>query len=362
MIENRKPLVSVLVPLYNQEKYFGTCMRSICKQTYNNLEIVIVNDGSTDCSPLMAHDWAARDVRVKIIDKQNEGLAFARRDGLLAATGEYVTFLDSDDTLPKRAIEAMVNCAQNTGVDLVQGSFDKNLGFLKRKKADKRYSFPFNQVISQPELFEKYYVGFFSNRIFPIQVCMKLYRKSVLDKAYKDTELFSSDILFMGEDLHFNMKLFPYLNSMYRIDKPVYNYRYGGGTFGFNKNFPQLFILSDKRLRLLDEYNYAEGYKPLYDEYVACLYYHASQLIHYKKTKKEDVIDFFRHEMEVRELIPRLVDYYTINGIRDKAVESLCSHDFDAMYDYAYDNANRLFRSIKYMLFKFVMKTFSLFS
>lgn len=357
-----QPLVSLLVPLYNQEKYFGACMRSINKQTYKKLEIIIVNDGSTDRSPKMAHDWATRDPRVTVIDKQNEGLAYARKDGLLAATGDYVTFLDSDDTLTPCSIEMMLKCAIDTGADLVQGSFDKIMGFLKRRKVDKIFNFPTNQVISQPELFEKYYVGFFSNKVFPVMVWGKLYRKSVLDRAYQETELYSPRIPFMGEDQYFNVKLFPYLNSMCRIDTTVYNYRYGGGTFGFNKNFPQLFLLSEIRLELLDKYNYIQGYKPLFDEYIVCLYYHAAQMIYYNKSKKDDVIDFFKHEIQNRGLVSRLVNYYSKEENQSESVRLFMSKDYDAMYNHANEEANQIFGSLKSRMMRVLIKQLSRFS
>lgn len=108
-----QPLVSILIPLYNQERYFKACIRSVERQTYKNLEIIVVNDGSTDRSPQMAHDWAARDSRVKVIDKQNEGTSYARRDGYLHSTGKYITFVDNDDLLPKDAVELMVDCIKS---------------------------------------------------------------------------------------------------------------------------------------------------------------------------------------------------------------------------------------------------------
>lgn len=354
-----QPLVSIIVPLYNQEKYIGACLRSVCRQTYKNLEIIVINDGSTDSSPRMAHNWAAKDERISVIDKQNQGVSLARRDGLLAAKGDYVTFLDSDDTLKRCSIDIMVKSAQRTGADLVQCSYDKRVGFIKRRKADKNYMFPVNQVISQPELFERYYVGFYSNKVFPIMMWGKLYRKRVLDDAFHKTDLFSSEVNLMGEDLYFNMKLFPYLSSMYRTDESVYNYRYGGGTYGFNKNFPQLFILSDRRLNLLDEYNYIDGYRPLYEEYIACLYYHASQLIHYKKAQKKDVISFYKGEIEGRELIPRLIDFYAKSDSKSEAVRLLCKRDYEAMFVYAKNDAEHMFLSFKYRLFEFIVNLFT---
>ena len=98
MICDSQPLVSIIVSLYNQEKYLGACLRSVCRQTYKNLEIIIVNDGSTDRSLQIANDLASRDQRVRIVNKHNEGLSYARRDGLLAATGDFVSFLDLCDS------------------------------------------------------------------------------------------------------------------------------------------------------------------------------------------------------------------------------------------------------------------------
>ncbi len=351
-----EPKVSVLIPLYNQERYFKSCIRSVCRQTYKNLEIIIVNDGSTDNSPQMAKDWAEHDHRIKVIDKENEGPAFARRDGCLAASGEYIVFLDSDDMLTPKAIKVMIDCALKENVDLVVGAYEKHIGFINRRMSGENYSFPFNQVIWQPELFDKYYVGFFRNDVFPINVWAKLYRKSVIDKAYHETELYSHDISLMGEDQFFNLNLFPYLNSMYRIKDKVYKYRYGGGTFGFNKNFPQLFSLSDKRLELLDQFNYEKGYEPLFDEYVACVYYNAAQLIHFKKAKKDNVIDFFKYEVQNRKLMLRLLDYYSIKTRNIEAVSLLIERNYEGMYQYACEESVRLFASLKHKVIKVLVE------
>lgn len=350
-----QPLVSVLIPLYNQERYFKSCMQSVISQTYKNLEIVIVNDGSTDKSPLMAKEWAAQDNRVKVIDKQNEGLAFARRDGYLHATGEFVVFLDSDDMLSSGAIEVLLKNILEKDVDVVMGLYDKKLGFITQHKADRGYAFPFNQVVTQPELFNKYYLGFFNNGLFPASACAKIYRKCIIDKAYAEVELYTRDIRFMGEDQYFNLMLFPYLRSMYRIDESVYIYRYGGGTFGFNRHFPELFESSDKRLKLLDKFNYTQGYKPLFAEYVACFYHHAAQLIHYKKADKQVVIDFFKQEMGRRELMPRLMEHYSQQENNKRTVKLLLARDYEGMYQFACEESVNLYGSAKYKAKKLIV-------
>jgi len=359
-----QPLVSILIPLYNQERYFKACMRSVEAQTYKNLEIIVVNDGSTDRSPQMAKDWAARDSRVKVLDKQNEGVTFARRDAYLAAKGEFVTFLDSDDMLLPRSIGIMVETIQAVNVDLVMGMHDKFVGhFTTNRKACRHSQFPCGKVVSQPELFDIYYENFFcSSRFFPVSMWAKLYRKSVIDKAYQETELFSSDINLMGEDLLFNMKVFPFLNSMYRIEESVYRYRYGGGTTGFNKNMPQILVLSDTRLELLDQYNYTRGYGPLFAEYVAFVYNHAAQLIYFNQADKKGVIEYFKQELASRKLIPRLEDYYAQKNEMASHVRLLLDHNYEDMYDYARSLGTATYGSTKFKIIAYLVKVCSLLS
>lgn len=92
-----QPLVSVVVPIYNIDRYVGTCIESLIKQTYTNLEIILVDDGSTDRSPEICDLYAQKDKRIKVIHKQNGGLVSARKAGICAATGEYVGYVDGDD-------------------------------------------------------------------------------------------------------------------------------------------------------------------------------------------------------------------------------------------------------------------------
>ena len=344
------PKVSILIPLYNQKRYFKACMRSVCNQTYNNLEIIIVNDGSTDESVSIAKKWAEKDHRIVLIDKSNEGVNKARRDGLLNATGKYVAFVDSDDLLPYRAIEILVHCMEDNDVDLAMGSMSRKLGIIRQNNRDKAMSFPCHQVISKPELFEKYYIGFFLNTVFPVSMWGRLYRKDTIDKAMQETELFDDNVDRMGEDQFFNLKLFPYLRAMYRTDEMVYIYRYGGGTTRFNTNYPQLFASSDKRLKLLDHFQYNPGYKPLFDEFIACLYFYASQLIFDKRADKDGIINFFKDEMNNREVAKRLMEYYSLNESGTKRHHLFLDHDYEGMYQYASDQGNQLFGSMSFKM------------
>lgn len=116
-MENK--LVSVIVPVYNVEKFLGRCISSIVSQTYSNLEIILVDDGSKDCSPRMCDAWAQKDARIRVIHKENAGAGMARNTGLACAAGDYICFLDSDDYLAADAVEKALGNAKMTGADLV---------------------------------------------------------------------------------------------------------------------------------------------------------------------------------------------------------------------------------------------------
>lgn len=108
-MELKKPLISVIVPVYNVEKYVGRCLNSIIHQSYTNLEIIVVNDGSTDNSLSVCEEYEAKDKRIKLITQENRGLSGARNTGLRNYTGEYVTFVDSDDWIHRNMVEFMYN-------------------------------------------------------------------------------------------------------------------------------------------------------------------------------------------------------------------------------------------------------------
>lgn len=116
------PLLSVIVPAYNVECYLGACLSSVVEQSHKNLEIIIVDDGSSDSTGRIADEIAAEDARVRVIHKENAGLGAARNSGLAAATGDYVTFVDSDDEVPVRAYERMVSVLEKSGSDAASGA------------------------------------------------------------------------------------------------------------------------------------------------------------------------------------------------------------------------------------------------
>ena len=103
-----EPLISVIVPVYKVETYLHQCVDSILNQTYRNLEVILVDDGSPDGCPAICDEYAAMDNRVKVIHKKNGGLSDARNAGMAISRGEFLNFVDSDDVLPVDALENML--------------------------------------------------------------------------------------------------------------------------------------------------------------------------------------------------------------------------------------------------------------
>ena len=120
-----KPLISIIIPVYKVENYLDRCLKSVVNQTYRNLEIILIDDGSPDRCPEMCDSWAEKDNRIKVIHKQNAGVSAARNDGLAFANGELIGFVDSDDVIHPSMYEEMVNYLASQECDLVSCSFTK---------------------------------------------------------------------------------------------------------------------------------------------------------------------------------------------------------------------------------------------
>lgn len=117
------PLISIIVPTYNVEKYIRTCIESILAQTYRNVEVIIVNDGSTDQSLAVISDLICSHHNVKVINQKNQGLSVARNTGIDVATGKYIAFVDADDKIMPGFVSSLYQIADKTGADIVRGSF-----------------------------------------------------------------------------------------------------------------------------------------------------------------------------------------------------------------------------------------------
>ena len=165
--------VSVIVPVYNTAKYLAACLDSILASTHQNLEIICVNDGSTDKSATILKEYAKKDSRIKIITQENQGLSAARNTGLKNATGNFITFVDSDDEIKPEMIESLLSVLNKTDADIAACSFEETFPNRKTKSFNKNYSETTYDTKSALRAMLK-------ENGFNVTATMKLFKKSTL--------------------------------------------------------------------------------------------------------------------------------------------------------------------------------------
>lgn len=205
------PLISVIIPVYNTEPYLRKCLDSVCGQTYGNLEIICVNDGSPDGSQAILDEYAARDARVKVLVQENAGQAVARNRALDAAQGEYVLFVDSDDWLDFDTCEL---CAQCMGEEIDVVFFSLCIEGLpdSPQKREMEAGFAVRHIGEHAvsvDLMGGCYV----------YVAGKMYRRSVLEQG---NVRFPGGMLY--EDAAFYFMVMSCCRKMHGINKPLYHY------------------------------------------------------------------------------------------------------------------------------------------
>lgn len=227
------PLISVIIPVYNAEKYLRRCLDSVVAQTYRNLEIICVDDGSVDESGKICDQYAVRDARIKVIHQENQGLSAARNRGLDLAEGEYIAFVDSDDYILEDMHKKMLDKLLNYNVDLCmcqwQYEFSDGRQVVKRKNIaptiyGRKTSLEFARFL---------YMGNYENGV-AVAAWNKLYRRALLDKIRFEGRI-HEDEAFSGRIMAKNI-------SVYVMEEQFYVYAQNGDSltnkpFSTNKFF-----------------------------------------------------------------------------------------------------------------------------
>ena len=234
---SQQPLVSVIVPIYNAKDHIARCLESIRRQTYRNLEILLLNDGSQDVSLEVCRMFAQVDGRITLIDKENSGVSATRNLGMRAARGEYLQFVDADDTLQPYATELLVQRARDSGADMVIAHYnrveppreheraraprrveDADPGFDPRTRVQ-TFGFLMEGPLTKAEFAyglmqepASFYYGVMWN---------KLYRAEIV-RAHPD--VVCSEELDYSEDFYFNLSFIRYAERFYALSTPIYNY------------------------------------------------------------------------------------------------------------------------------------------
>lgn len=286
MKEEKK--ISIIIPIYNVEKYLLACVESILQQTYKNLEVILVDDGSPDRCPVICDELAQKDDRIRVIHQKNKGLSGARNMGIDNAQGDYLIFIDSDDTVEQTLVEELYTYAEKWDCAIVA--------------CGRNYIFEDGQIVCKIAHDESKVYGFEeaiqemnSFRLFDMSAWAKIYRK----------ELFE-DIRFpegkLSEDYYIMYKLFDKAQTIGYVAKPLYNYLQRQSSISRNKKInhdfadaakKQMEFLDDKypQMSVLGHTAYASANLTVYDFYlkngVKCP---KDKLLEFKKAVRDNLV------------------------------------------------------------------------
>ena len=220
-------MVSIIVPVFNAEKFLARCVESVLSQTYRDIELILIDDGSTDGSEALCNEYARKDTRICTASRKNGGPAAARNAGLRLATGFFVFFLDADDFLPPSAIETLVVQYNKFPSDMVMGNFVKlesNNAIVDQKVTFSPEGEPFEgnvKILSKPEVVEyvRHFLKHPSNHLVSYCWC-RLYRLDII-KAHT---IQSNEQMRLFEDFVFNLEYLRHSNRVVFVNSPLYTY------------------------------------------------------------------------------------------------------------------------------------------
>lgn len=264
-----KMKVSVIVPIHNAEKTLSRCVESLLAQGYKNLEIILVNDGSTDRSLEICQSFVNIDNRVVVFDKNKGGVSSARNRGLNAATGSFVQFVDADDTLKPQMTEKLVEAMLETNADVVLCGYDRVSG--KNANAKRPKSAVYSKASAFKDTFVELYKGAFFNAPWN-----KLYRRDKIKGLFDEN-------ISMGEDLLFNLAYFSNCDKISVISDNLYNYNVASqvslaGKYDDNLLLTQI-ILNKKVQEFFENKFGIRDFRDINEVFAKEIYYYLKKLV-----------------------------------------------------------------------------------
>lgn len=253
--------VSIIVPVYNTEKYLDRCMKSLLKQTLSEIEIIVVDDGSKAICAEKCDQWAKQDSRVRVIHKENQGLGFARNTGMEAANGSYLLFIDSDDYVDKEMCKTLYEEAEKEHADIVVSGYKKvyhngkeeicnNKGIPRVLEGEQINSILLaNMLGAPPEYDSDDYIG--------MSVWKNLYSREILEKH---SIRFPSEREYISEDIIFHIYYLQHVKKAIVLSNAFYYYCQNGGslTTTYKKDrfdrVKKLYLYEEKLLKQMGIY------------------------------------------------------------------------------------------------------------
>ena len=261
-------LISVIVPVYNVASYLKQCLDSIINQSYDQLEIILINDGSTDDSLEICKEYQQLDSRIKLINQENKGLSGARNTGIDIAKGQYILFVDSDDWIDLDTCKFLIENVKSTHADVVLFSYRKEFSNYTEEKFILENNLFFNE--SESRKIHRRILGLFQyelarpeNADSIVTAWGKLYKATII----KDNKIYFTDCKQIGtEDLLFNAFVFKYVKSISNIHQCLYHYRKNNLSSLTSVYKSRLVVQWDRLYSILEEFLKNERLDESYQE------------------------------------------------------------------------------------------------
>ena len=225
-------LITVVVPIYKLEKYLKKCIDSIIKQTYKNLEIILVDDGSPDKCPQICDEYVKKDSRIKVIHKKNGGVSSARNLGIKSANGIWIAFIDADDWIEEKYFEELIYNAKENGAEVSLCGYNRVVNSERKEKILNSKS----EILNSKE----YLIKALNPQTGYGFVHLKIIRRDII----KDVQF--NQNLVVGEDALFNVAIAPNINKAIYCNKALYNYRINSESVvkKFDNNYAKKYLRS----------------------------------------------------------------------------------------------------------------------
>jgi len=237
MSEMSIPNISIIIPVYNAEPYFRQCLDSVINQTFRNLEIIIVDDGSSDGCSAICDEYAIKDNRIKVIHKRNGGMTSARNDGIMAASGKYIGSTDADDWIEPDMFEKMLEKAEQYNTDIVATNFCKFTPWEEKKICQMIEAGYYDKAKIMQDIL--------LNGL--TRVTLSLWTKLIKKKLLVDNLHYFDDKITMGEDAIKSIAAMLDAESIYFMDEAFYHYR-DPNYQTVKKTYVEKFLIGTKAL------------------------------------------------------------------------------------------------------------------
>ena len=250
----KQPKISIIIPIYNVEKYLNRCIDSVVNQSLKDIEIILVDDGSPDNCPQLCDEWAKKDSRIKVIHKKNAGLGMARNTGIQHATGEYIAFIDSDDYVDLDMYAKLLKKAELHNADIVYCGHQQG---LKDGTYINKSDFDRETIFDDKESIEELSINYFyptKGRIMTMSVWHSIYRRGIIKtEFYSEREVVS-------EDLHFQISAILNSGKIVYIPDCLYYYCHNGESLARTFKISKFYGYQKLIKLLLELYPHRKSY------------------------------------------------------------------------------------------------------